>query len=151
MATMVTPLSRYVLVGVSLLGLGLAPVLRDPITPLLISLASAVAFVTVSAAPDRLLRKPVVIVWLSIIAGALPIAALSVFFRWATGDVYPVGDAAILEIYTLHAVRGFWTLGPYSQFGWNHPGPLYFYLLAPFYVLSGQKTVALHVGAFSIN
>jgi hypothetical protein len=57
----------------------------------------------------------------------------------------------MLEIYTLHAVRGIWKLGPYSQFGWNHPGPLYFYLLAPFYLLAGEKTIGLHAGAFAIN
>jgi hypothetical protein len=67
------------------------------------------------------------------------------------GDIYPAGDAAMLEIYTRHAAHGVWALGPYSQFGWNHPGPLYFYLLAPLYLLSGEKTLALHVGAFGIN
>ncbi len=41
--------------------------------------------------------------------------------------------------------------GRTSQFGWNHPGPLYFYLLAPLYALSGEKTIALHAGAFAIN
>lgn len=159
---------RYVLVGFSLLGLAVGilstvvthvmtgqlraePVLHDPITPLLLSLASAVALLASSAAPGRLLHKPVVIVWLSVIVSALLIATLSVFFLWAAGDLYPVGDEAILEIYTLHAVRGFWALGPYSQFVWHHPGPLYFHLLAPFYLLSGQKTIALHVAAFSLN
>ena len=81
----------------------------------------------------------------------LAVAGLIVFFRWARADLYPVSDQAILEIYTLHAVRGLWLLGPYSQFGWHHPGPLYFYLLAPFYALSSHKTIALHVGAFAIN
>jgi hypothetical protein len=164
-----SPLLRYVLPALSFLGLvlgiastlggkGMAarlgligPALRDPIGPLLLSLICAVAFVAWSAEPGRTVRRPVVIVWLSIIAGALLIAIPSVFFDWAAGDVYPVGDSAMLEIYTTHAVSGIWTLGPYSQFGWHHPGPLYFYLLAPLYVLSGEKTIALHVSAFAIN
>lgn len=85
--------------------------------------------------------------------GLLGIASLaaSVFFEWAAGEVYPVGDSAMLELYTRHAATGVWALGPYSQFGWNHPGPLYFYLLAPLYLLSGEKTIALHAGAFAIN
>ena len=88
---------------------------------------------------------------MSVIAGTLLVVGLTVFFRWAARDLHAVGDQAILEIYTLHAARGLWTLGPYSQFGWHHPGPLYFYLLAPVYLLSGHKTIALHLGAFAIN
>jgi len=96
-------------------------------------------------------RQPILFVGLCALGGGLVVAGLTAFFRGSSGDLYPVSDQAILEIYTLHAVRGFWTLGPYSQFGWHHPGPLYFYLLAPWYALSGHKTIALHVGAFVIN
>jgi hypothetical protein len=99
------------------------------------------------------LRRPTLIGWLSF-AGALLLCSwgvLSVFFASAPADVFPVGDEAMLEIYTMHASHGIWAHGPYSQFAWNHPGPLYFYLLAPFYLLSGEKTIALHVGAFAIN
>ena len=73
------------------------------------------------------------------------------FFDGATGEIYPVGDHAMLELYTRHAAHGVWSLGPYSQFGWNHPGPLFFYLLAPLYLFSGEKTIALNAGAFVIN
>ena len=37
----------------------------------------------------------------------------------------------------LHAARGALGVGPYSRFGWNHPGPTYFY------VLSGHREDAL--------
>lgn len=124
---------------------------RGPIVTLLLSLACALAFVASSVEPSRALRRPAVIAWLLTIAGTLLVAGFSVFFRWSSGDLHPFGDPAILELYTLHAVRGVWYLGPYSQFGWHHPGPSYFYLLAPLYLLSGEKTIALHVGAFAIN
>jgi hypothetical protein len=61
------------------------------------------------------------------------------------------GDAAVAEIFVLHASRGAWALGPYSQFYWNHPGPLMFYLLAPLYAVSGQHAQALNVGATLLN
>jgi hypothetical protein len=61
------------------------------------------------------------------------------------------GDAAVAEIFVLHASRGPWALGPYSQFYWNHPGPLMFYLLAPLYAVSGQHAQALNVGATALN
>ena len=62
-----------------------------------------------------------------------------------------VGDHAVLESHTIHATHGRAFLGPYSRFGWSHPGPLYFYLLAPFYVLSGSQPAGLFAGAVVIN
>lgn len=61
------------------------------------------------------------------------------------------GDYAVLEIYTLHAKRFTQVLGPYSRFHWNHPGPVYFYLLLPFYVAFGEMSRGLLAGAFTIN
>jgi len=62
-----------------------------------------------------------------------------------------VSDGAILEIYTLEALRGTLLVGPYSRFGWHHPGPLFFYLLAPWYWLSGYHTAGMQAGALVIN
>ncbi len=125
--------------------------IHDPIRPLIVSLVSAVAFLLWSALQGRPLRRAWTIAWLTPIVGCLLIALLNAFFDTASAESYPIGDGAFLEIYTLHAIRGIWTLGPYSQFGWHHPGPMFFYLLAPAYVLSEEKTIALHVGAFAIN
>ena len=141
----------YVLPSLSCLGLLWGFASRDPIVPLLLSLACAIAFVAWSEHPERTVRRPMVIAWLTTIGVALLIAVPATFFASAGTDVYPVGDSAMLEIYTRHAASGIRMLGPYSQFGWHHPGPLFFYLLAPLYLLSGGKTVALHAGAFTIN
>lgn len=65
--------------------------------------------------------------------------------------LYPTADGAVLEIFTLHASHGVQPLGPYSRFGWNHPGPALFYLLAPWHVLAGQHTLGLNVGGLCIN
>lgn len=61
------------------------------------------------------------------------------------------GDGALLELYTRYASQGGWQLGPYSRFGWHHPGPLLFYLLAPLYVASESHALALNAGALAIN
>lgn len=66
-------------------------------------------------------------------------------------DSYAVGDGAVLEIYTLHAAKGQLTVGPYSRFGWNHPGPMYFYGLAPAYLLSGHREESLLVSVLAAN
>src|SRR4029077_515956 len=64
---------------------------------------------------------------------------------------WPVADGALIEIYTIHAARGEQLLGAYSQYGWYHPGPLLFYLLAPFYIISGRTLYGLDLGALVIN
>lgn len=61
------------------------------------------------------------------------------------------GDGAIIEIYTLHALKGAQLLGPYSRLQWNNLGPSYFYALAPFYQLLGQNRSAVKIGVVFIN
>ncbi|MEO8259863.1 MAG: hypothetical protein ABI868_21140, partial [Acidobacteriota bacterium] len=65
--------------------------------------------------------------------------------------VTAVSDTAVIESYTAYASQGAQLVGPYSRYGWHHPGPLYFYLLAPFYSLSGSLTTGLNAGALAIN
>ena len=61
------------------------------------------------------------------------------------------GDGAAAELSVQNAVRLHQTLGPYDRFGWNHPGPLNFYLLAIPYALMSWNGAALPVGAALIN
>lgn len=42
-------------------------------------------------------------------------------------------------------------VGPYSRYGWNHPGPLMFWLMAPVYWLSGRASVALPLATLIVN
>jgi hypothetical protein len=64
---------------------------------------------------------------------------------------YPFGDHALIESYTLLAAQGRLFVGPYSRFGWHHPGPLYFWLAAPFYTLAKYHTGGLAVAVLVIN
>lgn len=68
-----------------------------------------------------------------------------------TSPMFPVSDEAMTEIYTRHALNGAQFTGPYSRFGWQHPGPMYFYFLVPFYVAAGQRTAGLNAGALVRN
>jgi hypothetical protein len=69
--------------------------------------------------------------------------------RW--GRVYvPTGDQATLDL----RIRDVWTFssdtpltGPYSRFGWNHPGPTMYYLLALFSAMARQRAWASLVGS----
>jgi hypothetical protein len=77
----------------------------------------------------------------------LPIIAVLIQ-RW--GRVYvPVGDQATLDL----RIRDVWTFstdtpltGPWSRFGWNHPGPTMYYLLALFSGVARQRAWASLVG-----
>lgn len=68
-----------------------------------------------------------------------------------TRDAFPTGDGAVIELYTLQASRGWWEYGPYSRWGWHHPGPLMFYVLSLFYTASHAHALAINAGAVAIN
>jgi hypothetical protein len=69
----------------------------------------------------------------------------------ALRDLCPASDFALLELSTDQAAHWSQLLGPYSRFGWRHPGPAYFYLLAPPYGLSARHSASLPVGALLLN
>jgi hypothetical protein len=56
---------------------------------------------------------------------------------------YHYGDQAILALRVGDAMKFHAEVGPYSRFGWSHPGPALFYLLAPVYSLSGTNPRSL--------
>ncbi len=86
------------------------------------------------------------------LAGALVILVLAAAaYAGAAPPFVATGDLAVIESYTLQATRGLAYLGPYSRYAWNHPGPLYFYCLAPVYAISGHQTAALFTVAGIIN
>ena len=76
-------------------------------------------------------------------------AAVSIARR--SEPTFPVSDEALIELSTLNAAQGHQLLGPYSRYAWHHPGPLLFYILAPFYAAGGFRSPALSAGALTIN
>jgi hypothetical protein len=61
------------------------------------------------------------------------------------------GDYSGLELATRFAFSGRTLLGPYSRFGFRHPGPAYFFFLAPTHALFGDQSRGLYAGALVIN
>jgi len=83
---------------------------------------------------------------------ALPLLILlCVCVARAADRVVTSQDIAVIELYTDLASHGRLLLGPYSRFGWHHPGPLYFYLQAPLYGASNRAGASLFTGAVAIN
>jgi hypothetical protein len=85
------------------------------------------------------------------VCGALALAGAAILVARGGRPVTPVSDTAVIESFTLYASRAQLLVGPYSRYGWHHPGPLYFYLLAPVYMLAGSSTPGLSAGALLIN
>jgi hypothetical protein len=63
----------------------------------------------------------------------------------------PTADEALIELKTQNAAALDETTGPYSRFGWSHPGPILFYAQVPTYLLGGRRPAGLHAGAVLIN
>lgn len=61
------------------------------------------------------------------------------------------GDAAVIELAVRNAADFAQHLGPYSRFGWTHPGPAWFYALVPIYVLGGETAASLLAATQFLN
>src|SRR3954462_2167548 len=85
---------------------------------------------------------------LAVLTAAPFVPGVLEFARRGIPDLAFGGDAAALEFGTWHAARGHQLLGAYSRFGWNHPGPAFFYLAAPLYEALGERGPALNLFAF---
>ncbi len=63
------------------------------------------------------------------------------------GDYVANGDIAVIELRVRDVFSPGVQLGAFSRFGWSHPGPLLYWVFAPFYELFGERSVALQVVA----
>lgn len=85
------------------------------------------------------------------VAVAVVAACAACWLMVTTPQAVPFGDVAVIEMMTKAVTSVPVFVGPYSQYGWNHPGPMPFYLMAPLYALSGYKTVGMALSAAAIN
>jgi len=71
----------------------------------------------------------------------------------ATSDhrVYLPDDLALIDLHVRRALAWKQQLGVFDHYGWNHPGPSYFYLLSIAYRILGSGARAMFVGATTLN
>jgi hypothetical protein len=92
----------------------------------------------VTHAPTLSSRRSRVI--LGIVLTLVALVPFAVAIATRAGHKYvPVGDFALMDL----RVRDVWSseiplVGAYSRFGWNHPGPAVYYLLAPVSGVTGS-------------
>ncbi|CAA9209440.1 MAG: hypothetical protein AVDCRST_MAG50-925 [uncultured Acidimicrobiales bacterium] len=83
---------------------------------------------------------------------ALPALVSAVVLLVSRQDSFlPFGDHAVLHLSVRDVGRERVLLGPYSRFGFYHPGPLAAYLLSVPYRLLGGAHESLSIGALVIN
>jgi hypothetical protein len=90
---------------------------------------------------------------LAVGVGFMAVLPLMVALVTSVGRTWvPTGDWAMIELATGDVGTRFTPLiGPYSRFGWNHPGPLLFWVLAGPYRLTGNAPWSMLVTAAAIN
>jgi hypothetical protein len=84
---------------------------------------------------------------LGLLAVNLPLLVAAAIAIAEHPTVIPASDTAVTETSVIDASHLTQTVGPYSRYGWSHPGPAWFYLLAPVYRLLGGSSYALAVGS----
>ena len=73
----------------------------------------------------------------------LPFAALFLFTVISgVPDISRSGDGALLEFSTRSTARLETLTGPYSRYGFHHPGPAYFLARIPLYYIFGRRATA---------
>ena len=93
-------------------------------------------------------------------ASAAVAVALSAIVVWPIRDAgraalhlvwRPSGDWAVMVLRTQDVFGSIPLTGPYSRFGWNHPGPLLYWLLAAPYRLLGDRPESILAAAALLN
>ncbi len=67
------------------------------------------------------------------------------------GDYRPSADQALIELQIRDIGHQSVLLGPYSRFGWFHPGPILYYLLWLPYRITGSSSLSLCFAALTLN
>jgi hypothetical protein len=67
------------------------------------------------------------------------------------GDFHASADQALIELQVRDIGHHAVLLGPYSRFGWFHPGPLLYYLLWLPYRITGSASTSIVLAALTLN
>jgi len=82
----------------------------------------------------------------------LPFAVAAVVLIVFVRDSYlPISDHALTQMHVRDVGHHAVLTGLYSREDWSHPGPMLFYVLAPFSWLTGGSAIGLGLGALAIN
>ena len=82
----------------------------------------------------------------------VPLVASAIALIVRVGDDYlPSADQAWIELQVRDIGQRSVLLGPYSRFGWFHPGPILYYLLWLPYRITGSTSLSLCFAALVVE
>jgi hypothetical protein len=81
----------------------------------------------------------------------LPFVVAAIALAVRDVDYRPISDYALTEMQVRDLGHHEVLNGLYSREDWRHPGPLFFYVLAPGYWLSGHASISMFFTALGIN
>ena len=102
----------------------------------------------VGAQAAALARSP--LPWLLLLVTPM-LAAVVDLLTSLSSDYSVISDQATMELHVREAGRHLLEVGPFSRYGWSHPGPAIYYLSAPLYHLMGQRSQSFAVLALVVN
>lgn len=106
------------------------------------------AAVAVPRAPQDRVRRRLGWLWMALAAAPFLIAAV----RFAVvGELTLGSDFALTGLDVTDAGRLDQAVGPYSRWGWSHPGPGWFSLLLPVFAVLGSSGSALVVASLTLH
>jgi len=82
---------------------------------------------------------------------AIPFLVVAAHLATSSHHVFLSDDLALIDLNVRDALHLRQQLGPWDRFGWNHPGPSYFYFLALVARLVGAGARADFLGAAFVN
>lgn len=68
-----------------------------------------------------------------------------------SSDYSVISDQATMELHVREAGRHLLEVGPFSRYGWSHPGPAIYYLTFPLYHFMGERSQSFAVLALLVN
>jgi hypothetical protein len=92
-------------------------------------------------------RRPAAVVASLLVAPALVLLVRVRQSGWLSTSDWAFIESRTRDVGTLHTPL----VGVYSRYGWNHPGPLLFYVLAIPYRIVGARGYGILVGALFVN
>lgn len=94
-------------------------------------------------------RLPLIDV-VSVLAAAAPFWVVGILYG-VTGRLVLGGDQSLIALDLLDVRHLDQAVGPYSRMGWAHPGPAWYYLMAPLFWLFGSSGQALVAASMLIE
>jgi hypothetical protein len=90
--------------------------------------------------------------WAGVGLTILPLLVSAVaLFLLVRSEFRPVADYALTEMHVRDVGRHEVLIGLFSREDWSHPGPMLFYVITPFYWMTGGASFGTNLAALAVN